>query len=79
MSGQTLGTPDDGTFKPCCGLSSGLGVGPPPGRPGEKRQDMNIIFMFNLHREKHQENIVVSCNKKQKQHSLANLGYVYTF
>ena len=42
------------------------------------RNEKNI-FMFNLHRENHQENIVFSCKNKTKSNiQLPTLGYVYT-
>ena len=42
-------------------------------------QEMKIIFMFNLHRENHQENIVFSCKNKTKSSiQLPTLGCVYT-
>ena len=42
-------------------------------------QEMKIIFIFNLHRENHQENIVFSCKNKTKSSiQLPTLGCVYT-
>lgn len=33
----------------------------------EKCQELNIVFMFNLHRENHQKDTVFSCKNKVKQ------------
>ena len=45
----------------------------------ERCQEMKIIFMFNLHRENLQENIVFSCKNKTKSSiQLPTLGCVYT-
>ena len=49
------------------------------GHDEEMPRNEKNIFMFNLHRENHQENIVFSCKNKTKSNiQLPTLGYVYT-